>query len=257
MNSVTIATVLESPILSMPADTVFVAPNNRKASSAMSPESRKTSASSSKNDRTDDFETNLAAIDKQLAELGLDIDADQLDDGPKGEQGAGDDSSENVKVMLRCRPLMKPKEKEACVMVNEPEKYVQINDMRRQFYFDATFGPESDNESVYMKSCRKLVEAAFKGYNCTLFLYGQTGTGKTYTHSSLATNSFSHLFDLIQDSNKQSNFLIRASYYELYNEDIRDLLVSVIIRMQKWSCLCTALIERVYRLSPAAIRFSN
>lgn len=96
----------------------------------------------------------------------------------------------------------------------------------RVFQFDAVFGPETDNTTVYFKSVRNLIEFAFKGYNCTAFLYGQTGTGKTYTHSSLTTQAFAHLFTLISDSSSQSKFLIRASYYELYNEDIRDLLVS-------------------------------
>lgn len=166
----------------------------------------------------------LAAIDRQLADLGLEV---KLEDECEEESEAIEepDKGENVKVMLRCRPLLKPNEKESCVTVNETEKYVELlGGERRLFFFDATFGPESDNDSVYMKSARNLVEFAFKGYNCTLFLYGQTGTGKTFTHSSLTSSSFAHLFDLIKESNKRSNFLVRASYYELYNETIRDLL---------------------------------
>lgn len=137
---------------------------------------------------------------------------------------------ENVRVMVRCRPLMKPKERESCLTVDESDKCIELAE--RQFHFDAVFGPQSDNELVYMKSVRSLVESAFKGYNCTIFLYGQTGTGKTFTHSSLTLSSFAHLFSLIGDSNTQARFLIRASYYELYNENIRDLLVGHLL-----SCL--------------------
>lgn len=136
-------------------------------------------------------------------------------------------SSENVMVMVRCRPFLdKKRPQEEClqrVRVDELDKCIEIDD--RSFYFDYVFGQEANNELVYMKSARQLVESAFLGYNCTIFLYGQTGTGKTFTHSSLTSSSFAHIFSLIQDSNKQARFLIRASYYELYNEEIRDLLV--------------------------------
>lgn len=175
-------------------------------------------------------EDNLNAIDRQLAELGL--------ASPHlAEDEADERAEENVKVMVRCRPLAVPagggtiKEASGGVKVLENEKSVEVE--QRQFKFDGVFGPESNNEQVYMRSARKLVEFAFKGYNCTCFLYGQTGTGKTFTHSSLTTSSFAHLFSLIRSSNTQARFLIRASYYELYNEEIRDLLVSPIIHVNR------------------------
>lgn len=143
---------------------------------------------------------------------------------------------ENVKVMVRCRPLAKKEQQqqrgEDCIETSEEDGTIVVLDgglasSRREFCFDSVFGPESNNERVYMRSCRRLVESAFEGYNCTVFLYGQTGTGKTYTHSSLTLNSFAHLFTLIKTSHSGAEFLIRASYYELYNEDIRDLLAAV------------------------------
>lgn len=71
-----------------------------------------------------------------------------------------------------------------------------------------------------------MIDDVVKGYNCTLFLYGQTGTGKTYTHSSIMSHCYAHIFGLIAESHKDSRFLVRASYYEVYNEEIHDLLVS-------------------------------
>jgi len=159
---------------------------------------------------------NLSAVDRQLAALDF--------CGQDGEDAEEARREENVRVMVRCRPLIKPQERDGCVRVDESDKSVEL--AARKFQFDATFGPNTDNEQLYLRSVRKLVESSFKGYNCTVFLYGQTGTGKTYTHSSLTSSSFGHLFTLIQESNTSSRFLIRASYYELYNEDIRDLLVS-------------------------------
>ena len=60
----------------------------------------------------------------------------------------------------------------------------------------------------------------------TIFCYGQTGTGKTYTASGILTHAFAHLFGFINKSANDTRFIILASYYEIYNEEIRDLLVS-------------------------------
>ncbi len=72
------------------------------------------------------------------------------------------------------------------------------------------------------------------GFNGTIFAYGQTGAGKSHTMEGLLEpveqrgiipNSFKHIFEHIHantDPNKQ--FLVRASYLEIYNEEIRDLL---------------------------------
>lgn len=71
-----------------------------------------------------------------------------------------------------------------------------------------------------------------KGYNGTIFAYGQTGTGKTHTITGLPKDpnlkgimprSFEAIFSQIEcDSSKE--YLVRASYLEIYNEEIRDLL---------------------------------
>lgn len=59
----------------------------------------------------------------------------------------------------------------------------------------------------------------------TIFAYGQTGTGKTFTSSGIMERSFEHIFDHISASAVDHKFLVRASFYEIYNEEIRDLLV--------------------------------
>lgn len=64
--------------------------------------------------------------------------------------------------------------------------------------------------------------------------YGQTGSGKTYTMtgkpdppelSGIIPNSFAHVFDHIAKCEQGKTFLVRVSYLEIYNEEIRDLLV--------------------------------
>ena len=61
----------------------------------------------------------------------------------------------------------------------------------------------------------------------TIFAYGQTGTGKTYTSSGILSHSFEYIFDYISKSGNDTKFLVRASFYEIYNEEIRDLLVII------------------------------
>lgn len=70
-----------------------------------------------------------------------------------------------------------------------------------------------------------------EGYNGTIFAYGQTGTGKTHTMEGTGSDigiiprSFKKIFELIKLKSKSTNYIIRVTYLEIYNEKIRDLLV--------------------------------
>lgn len=144
-----------------------------------------------------------------------------MDQNSKIEQ---DLNRENVRVQVRCRPALNNQERKWCVQVDSTNGHISV--ASRDFYYDEVFGPDSDNDQVYSRSIRTLVESSFLGYNCTCFLYGQTGTGKTFTHSALSERAFKQFFELIRSSDTSARFLIRVSYFELYNEEIRDLLVS-------------------------------
>ena len=71
-----------------------------------------------------------------------------------------------------------------------------------------------------------------QGYNGTIFAYGQTGTGKTFTMEGVANNdelkgiiprSIDWIFNSIKSYNDQT-FLVRVSFVEIYNEEVIDLL---------------------------------
>ena len=87
---------------------------------------------------------------------------------------------------------------------------------------------------MYDESAFPLVESVMHGYNGTIFAYGQTGCGKTHTmigvkgdrnQRGIIPNAFDHIFGYFDDAvNMKKKFLIRCSYLEIYNEQVRDLL---------------------------------
>uniref|UniRef100_A0A8C2FG42 Kinesin motor domain-containing protein n=1 Tax=Cyprinus carpio TaxID=7962 RepID=A0A8C2FG42_CYPCA len=85
---------------------------------------------------------------------------------------------------------------------------------------------------LYDETFRPLVDSVLFGFNGTIFAYGQTGTGKTFTMEGVRNdperrgvipNSFEHIFTHISRSQNQQ-YLVRASYLEIYQEEIKDLL---------------------------------
>lgn len=77
-----------------------------------------------------------------------------------------------------------------------------------------------------------LIRSVLDGYNVCIFAYGQTGTGKTFTmegtHDARGVNyrTLHELFQLIKDREHQYTYEVSVSALEVYNEQIRDLLVS-------------------------------
>ena len=112
--------------------------------------------------------------------------------------------------------------------------------MNRNFFtFDRTFGENITTKQVYDDVARSIVQDVAKGFNGTIFAYGQTSSGKTYTMQGSGTlqegsngrgggivhmaarDIFSHI-----SRDPERVFLIRVSFIEIYNEEVRDLLVS-------------------------------
>ncbi|XP_053200474.1 kinesin-like protein KIF3A [Panonychus citri] len=130
---------------------------------------------------------------------------------------------DNVKVAIRCRPLLtESNEKSMIIQFDENGQTIIVG--TREFTFDTLFRPEATQIQVFTQSAKLIVDSVLQGYNGTVFAYGQTGTGKTYTSSGILSHSFAHIFNFIASSGRDTQFLVRASYYEIYNEEIRDLL---------------------------------
>ncbi|XP_027135593.1 kinesin-like protein KIF17 isoform X2 [Larimichthys crocea] len=151
--------------------------------------------------------------------------------------------SESVKVVVRCRPL-NDREKALCSKVVLSmdlhrcqcfiEKPGAVDEPPKQFTFDGTYFVDQTTEQMYNEIAYPLVEGVTEGYNGTIFAYGQTGSGKSYTmqgvpepasQKGVIPRAFEHIFESIQCA-ENTKFLVRASYLEIYNEEIRDLLGS-------------------------------
>ncbi|KAJ9677108.1 hypothetical protein PVL29_022216 [Vitis rotundifolia] len=150
-----------------------------------------------------------------------------------------------ILVFVRLRPMAK-KEKEAgsrcCVrIVNRRDlyltefatenDYLRLKRLRgRHFAFDASFPDSATQQEVYSTTTAELVEAVLQGRNGSVFCYGATGAGKTYTMLGTVENpgvmvlAIKDLFTKIRQRSCDGNHVVHLSYLEVYNETVRDLL---------------------------------
>ncbi|XVF11678.1 hypothetical protein REPUB_Repub08aG0048000 [Reevesia pubescens] len=161
------------------------------------------------------------------------------------KNGAMGGNDSRILVFVRLRPMAK-KEKEVgsrcCVKIvnkrdvyltefaNEND-YLRLKRLRgRHFTFDASFPDSTSQHEVYTTTTSELVEAVLQGRNGSVFCYGATGAGKTYTMLGTVDNpgvmvlAIKDLFTKIRQRSCDGNHLVHLSYLEVYNETVRDLL---------------------------------
>uniref|UniRef100_A0A671E4G8 Kinesin-like protein KIF21A n=1 Tax=Rhinolophus ferrumequinum TaxID=59479 RepID=A0A671E4G8_RHIFE len=157
--------------------------------------------------------------------------------------GTPDESS--VRVAVRIRPQLAKEKIEGChictsVTPGEPQVFLGKD---KAFTFDYVFDIESQQEQIYTQCIEKLIEGCFEGYNATVFAYGQTGAGKTYTmgtgfdvniieeEQGIISRAVKHLFKSIEEKKHTAiksglpppDFKVNAQFLELYNEEVLDL----------------------------------
>ncbi|KAI7727538.1 hypothetical protein M8C21_003842, partial [Ambrosia artemisiifolia] len=109
--------------------------------------------------------------------------------------------------------------------------YLRLKRLRgRHFTFDAAFPDSSSQLDVYSTSTSELVEAVLQGRNGSVFCYGATGAGKTFTMLGTVDNpgvmvlAIKDLFAKVRKRSCDGNHVVHLSYLEVYNETVRDLL---------------------------------
>jgi kinesin family protein 3/17 len=129
-----------------------------------------------------------------------------------------------------------------CVSLEEGTGQVTIMkddetlDTGKPFTFDSVFDTESTQTAVYTATAEPLVEAVMEGYNGTVFAYGQTGCGKSFSMMGVPADpalmgiiprAFQQIFDTIAANDvPDKKYLVQGCYIEIYNEEVRDLLSS-------------------------------
>ncbi|TFY60095.1 hypothetical protein EVG20_g7553, partial [Dentipellis fragilis] len=173
---------------------------------------------------------------------------------PPAQSNSSDDNEINIRVAIRCRrrsereiqensPIIVSSEgaKSQAITIETaaPASSLGVISLAptKTYPFDLVFGPEADQAMIYQDVVSPMLDEVLMGYNCTLFAYGQTGTGKTHTmQGDLGTTPLGNptaqagmiprvlfrLFNHLESSG--SDYSVKISYMELYNEELRDLL---------------------------------
>ncbi|KAJ3681550.1 hypothetical protein LUZ60_016039 [Juncus effusus] len=155
----------------------------------------------------------------------------------------------NVQVLLRCRPFNDDELKANAPQVVTCSDYnrevavtqsIAGKQMDRVFTFDKVFGPNSKQRDLYDQAIIPIVDEVLEGFNCTIFAYGQTGTGKTFTMegqwkkdkggqkrnlpsgAGVIPRAVKQIFDTLESQNTE--YSVKVTFLELYNEEITDLL---------------------------------
>ncbi|KAL0344988.1 UNVERIFIED_CONTAM: Kinesin-like protein NACK2 [Sesamum radiatum] len=137
---------------------------------------------------------------------------------------------ENILVTVRIRPLSS-KELAAYDLVAwdvTDENIIVSKNLYHErhgglYKFDKVFDPTCSTRKVYEEGARDVALSALSGINATIFAYGQTSSGKTFTMRGVAENAVKDIYNHIKLT-PEREFLLKFSALEIYNETVVDLL---------------------------------
>nr|CAH8851504.1 unnamed protein product [Trichobilharzia regenti] len=143
--------------------------------------------------------------------------------------------SESIKVVCRVRPLNEQeKANDSKFVVSFPgDGDTTVFLGGKMFSFDHVVQPKASQLEVYEVVAKPIVADVLNGYNGTIFAYGQTSSGKTYTMEGILGDPVfqgviprivDDIFNHIYQMDENLEFHIKVSYFEIYMEKIRDLL---------------------------------
>lgn len=146
----------------------------------------------------------------------------------------------NIRVCVRLRPLptssTAPPRLHYSISESKTSLAITKGAGSKEFIFDYVFDEETSNAFLYDSAISDIIDGCFSGYNSTIFAYGQSGSGKTYTMGTTTTllntesegvipRALKHIYSVIENDTINS-YRIFASFIEIYNDDFIDLLVA-------------------------------
>ena len=103
----------------------------------------------------------------------------------------------------------------------------------QEFTYDKIYPIETTQKTIFEQVAKPLILSAFEGINGTLFCYGQTASGKTYTMEGISSDNdlcgiiprmMNLVFEIINSGSSDIEFSVKCQYYQIYNEKIQDLI---------------------------------
>jgi len=149
------------------------------------------------------------------------------------------EEDDHVQVVIRVRPPIEREIKGSLGIEYQPsikqnDTDISVSGSSHSFSFDRVYGNGSTQRELYENTAKSVVQSCLEGYNATIFAYGQTGTGKTYTMEGavdtfedrgIVPRAIEQIFTHIQEkASAENRFLVRVSYLQIYNDCIYDLL---------------------------------
>jgi len=140
-------------------------------------------------------------------------------------------NSENIKVCIRVRP--QGKDNDFSLRVDPKKNLIEISENTRetqQFTFDNVFDQTIGQEKIFNSIAQEAVDMVCQGYNATIFAYGATSSGKSFTmfgspsKPGIIPRSCQTLFQNINKKDDVVDANMKCSFLEIYREQIRDLL---------------------------------
>ena len=150
--------------------------------------------------------------------------------------------SDQIKVAVRVRPLLlnekEGTDKKAWEWDNNSIQLLEADvnifnphsrAVKQAYQFDHLFDPESTNNHIFESVVKNIVRSSMEGFHGSVFTYGQTSSGKTFTMNGdkdqpgIIPQAIAECFQAVQDMPGR-DFILRVSYLEVYNEQIKDLL---------------------------------
>ncbi|CAH6961886.1 kinesin-like protein KIF11 isoform X1 [Phodopus roborovskii] len=168
---------------------------------------------------------------------------------PSSSSKKKEDKGKNIQVVVRCRPFNLAERKanaHSVVECDHARKEVSVRTAgltdktsRKTYTFDMVFGASTKQIDVYRSVVCPILDEVIMGYNCTIFAYGQTGTGKTFTMegerspneaytweedplAGIIPRTLHQIFEKLTDNGTE--FSVKVSLLEIYNEELFDLL---------------------------------